>query len=204
MLTTLLRQSVAGLRLLLVMTVLLGLAYPLVVYGVSRLPGLQAKAEGSVVVQDGRAVGSRLIGIDPVAAGTQDQYFHTRPSASAKGVLGPGDPSVSGGSNLAGDSSDLLDAVTQRRALIAARERVAPTDVPPDAVTSSASGVDPHISPAYAGLQMPRVARATGLPEDTVRALIAEHTTGRALGFLGEPGVNVLDLNLAVQRAAGG
>lgn len=75
-------------------------------------------------------------------------YFHTRPSASAEGVLGPGDPSVSGGSNLAGNSPDLLDAVTQRRELIAARERVAPTDVPPDAVTSSASGVDPQISPA--------------------------------------------------------
>ncbi len=130
MLTTLLRQSAAGLRVLLVMTVLCGLAYPFTVYGVSRIPGLDAKAEGSLVVVGGQVVGSELIGIDPVASGSQDPYFHTRSSASSQGVLGPGDPSVSGGSNLAGDSPDLLDAVTQRRALIAAREGVAPADVP--------------------------------------------------------------------------
>ncbi|MGH3911633.1 MAG: K(+)-transporting ATPase subunit C [Pseudonocardiaceae bacterium] len=204
MLTTLLRQSTAGLRVLLVLTVLLGLAYPFAIYGVSRIPGLQAKAEGSLVEVDGRVVGSELIGVDPVASGTPDPYFHTRPSASSQDVLGPGDPSVSGGSNLAGDSPDLLDAVTQRRELIAARESVAPAAVPPDAVTTSASGVDPQISPAYAALQVPRVARATGVPEDEVRALVAEHTTGRALGFLGEPAVNVLGLNLAVQRARAG
>jgi K+-transporting ATPase ATPase C chain len=204
MLTTLLRQSAAGLRVLLVMTVLLGLAYPLAIYGVSRIPGLHAKAEGSLVVLDGQVVGSELIGIDPVASGSQDLYFHTRPSASAKGVLGPGDPSVSGGSNLAGDSPELLDAVTQRRGLIAAREGVAPADVPPDAVTAPASGVDPHISPAYAQLQVPRVARASGLPEDEVWELVNQYTAGRALGFLGEPVVNVLQLNLAVQRARAG
>ena len=137
MLTTLLRQSAAGMRMLLVMTVLLGLAYPFAIYGVSRIPGLHAKAEGSLVVIDGQVVGSELIGIDPVAsdtqdlaADTQDLYFHTRPSASSRGVLGSGDPSVSGGSNLAGDSPDLLDAVTQRRALIAAREGVAPAPRP--------------------------------------------------------------------------
>jgi len=201
MLTTLLRQSAAGLRILLVMTVLLGLAYPFAIYGVSRIPGLHAKAEGSLVVVDGQVVGSELIGIDPVVSGGPDPYFHTRPSASSEDVLGPGDPSVSGGSNLAGDSPDLLDAVTQRRGLIAAREGVAPADVPPDAVTAPASGVDPHISPAYAQLQVPRVARVTGLPTDQVRTLVDEHTTGRALGILGAPGVNVLELNLAVQRA---
>lgn len=201
MLTTLLRQSAAGLRLLLVMTVLCGLAYPLAVYGISRVPGLHDKAEGSLVVLDGRVVGSSLIGVDPVAAGTRDPYFHTRPSATAKDVLGPGDPSTSAGSNLAGDNPKLLDQVTKRRTLIAAREGVAPAAVPPDAVTASASGVDPQISPAYAQLQVPRVARATGLSQDKVRALVAENTTGRALGFLGAPGVNVLQLNLAVQRA---
>ncbi|MGH3777141.1 MAG: K(+)-transporting ATPase subunit C [Pseudonocardiaceae bacterium] len=204
MLTTLLRQSAAGLRVLLVMTVLLGLAYPFAIYGVSRIPGLHAKAKGSLVVVDGQVVGSELIGIDPVASGSQDPYFHTRPSASSQGVLGPGDPSVSGGSNLAGDSTDLLGAVTQRRGLIAARESVAPADVPPDAVTAPASGVDPHISPAYAQLQVARVARVTGLSTDKVQALVAEHTTGRALGFLGDPAVNVLALNLAVQRARAG
>lgn len=204
MLTTLLRQSAAGLRVLLVMTVLLGLAYPFAIYGVSRIPGLHAKAEGSLVVVDGQVVGSKLIGIDPVASGSQDPYFHTRPSASSEGVLGPGDPSVSGGSNLAGDSPDLLDVVTQRRGLIAARESVAPADVPPDAVTAPASGVDPHISPAYAQLQVARVARATGMPDQRVRALVDQYTAGRALGFLGEPAVNVLQLNLAVQRARAG
>jgi K+-transporting ATPase ATPase C chain len=132
-------------------------------------------------------VGSELIGIDPVAAGSRDPYFHTRPSASAEGELGPGDPSVSGGSNLAGDSPDLLNAVTTRRELIAAREGVTPADVPPDAVTTSASGVDPHISPAYAQLQVPRVARITGLPEQQVRAMVAAHTTGRALASWASP-----------------
>ncbi|MGH3787737.1 MAG: K(+)-transporting ATPase subunit C [Pseudonocardiaceae bacterium] len=204
MLTTLLRQAAAGLRLLLVMTVLCGLAFPFLVYGVSRLPGLQAKAEGSLVEVDGRVVGSELIGIDPVAAGARDPYFHTRPSASSEEVLGPGDPSVSGGSNLAGDSLDLLDSVTERRRLIATREGVRPADVPPDAVTASASGVDPHISPAYAQLQVARVARVAGLSVDEVRALVAEHTTGRALGLLGDPAVNVLALNLAVQDARAG
>ncbi|MGH3798065.1 MAG: K(+)-transporting ATPase subunit C [Pseudonocardiaceae bacterium] len=204
MLTTLLRQSAAGLRLLLVMTVLCGLAYPFAVYGLSRLPGLHDKAEGSLVVLDGRVVGSQLIGVDPVPPGARDPYFHTRPSATAKDVLGPGDPSTSGASNLAGDSRMLLDQVTERRRLIAAREGVAPAAVPPDAVTASASGVDPQISPAYAQLQVPRVARATGLSQDEVRALVAEYTTGRALGFLGEPGVTVLELNLAVQRAHAG
>jgi K+-transporting ATPase ATPase C chain len=92
----------------------------------------------------------------------------------------------------------------QRRMLIAAREGVAPVSVPPDAVTAPASGMDPHISPAYAQLQVPRVARVSGVPEQRVRALVAEHTTGRALGFLGEPAVNVLALNLAVQRARAG
>ncbi|MGH4016601.1 MAG: potassium-transporting ATPase subunit C [Pseudonocardiaceae bacterium] len=156
------------------------------------------------VVLDGHVVGSELIGIDPVASSSQDPYFHTRPSASSEGVLGPGDPSVSGGSNLAGDSPDLLDAVTTRRELIAAREGVTPEDVPPDAVTAPASGVDPHISPAYAQLQVPRVARVTRLGEDQVRAVAAEHTTGRALGFLGAPDVSVLELNVAVQRARAG
>jgi potassium-transporting ATPase KdpC subunit len=204
MLTTLLRQSAAGLRVMLVMTVLLGLVYPFAVYGASRLPGLRAKAEGSLVEAEGRVMGSELIGIDPVASGIQDPYFHTRPSASSQDVLGPADPSISGGSNLAGDSPKLLESVTKRRELIAAREGVRLSDVPPDAVTASASGVDPHISPTYAQLQVSRVARATGIPEQRVRALVDQHTASRTLGFLGDPTVNVLALNLAVQRARTG
>lgn len=203
MLTTLWRQTAAGLRLLLVMTVLCGIVYPLAVYAVAHLPGLSDKAEGSIITgADGTPVGSSLIGIDPVAADpAADPYFHTRPSASAEDALGPGDPSTSGGSNDSGFNEDLLAAVEQRRTLIAQREGVDQALVPPDAVTASASGVDPHISPTYARLQVPRVARVTGLSEATVQRLVDEHTDGRSLGFLGAPGVNVTELNLAVQSA---
>jgi K+-transporting ATPase ATPase C chain len=203
MLTTLARQTAAGLRILLVLTVLLGIAYPLAVWGIGHLPRLSGNAEGSVITSaDGTAVGSSQIGVDPVPADANvDPFFHTRPSASAKDVLGPGDPSVSGGSNRAGDNPDLLAATQKRRELIAAREGVAPQLVPPDAVTASASGVDPDISPEYAELQVARVAKVTGLSVDRVRALVAQNTDGRKLGFLGEPGVNVTTLNLAIQAA---
>jgi K+-transporting ATPase ATPase C chain len=208
MFSALFRQAGAGLRILLVFTVLTGVLYPLAVYGVSRLPGLEANAEGSIVRVGGVPVGSEPIGVDPVDPNaaknpTLDRYFHTRPSASAQGPLGPGDPSTSGGSNKAGDNQDLQKAVEQRKQLIAARESVAPSQVPPDAVTASASGVDPQISPAYAYLQANRVASQSGLPVETVRQIINEHLEGRALGVLGEPTVNVLDLNLAVRAATG-
>jgi potassium-transporting ATPase KdpC subunit len=203
MTTLLLRQSGAALRALLVATVVLGLIYPLAVWGVMRLPGLNSRAEGSVVTApDGTPRGSSLIGIDPVPADpSADPYFHTRPSASAKDVLGPGDPSTSGGSNQGGFSDKLLDQVQQRRALIASREDVAPALVPADAVTASASGLDPDISPAYADLQTARVARVTGLPEAQVRQLVADASDGRVLGFLGDPTVNVPELNLSVSAA---
>jgi potassium-transporting ATPase KdpC subunit len=205
MITLLLRQGGAALRTLLVATVVLGLVYPLAVWGVARLPGLHGPAEGSVVTApDGTPVGSSLIGIDPVPTDPAvDPYFHTRPSASAQDVLGPGDPSTSGGSNQGGFSDKLLGQVEQRRAAIAAREGVAPEAVPADAVTASASGVDPQISPAYADLQVGRVARVSGLPEAQVRQLVAADTNGRGLGFLGEPGVDVSRLNLAVAAARG-
>jgi potassium-transporting ATPase KdpC subunit len=203
MVTLLLRQSGAALRVLLVATLALGLAYPFAVWGVSRLPGLHGSAEGSVVTT-AQGGGSTLIGIDPVPRDpAADPFFHTRPSASAEDVLGPGDPSTSGGSNQGGFSEKLLDQVQQRRAAIAAREGVAPAAVPADAVTASGSGVDPHISPAYADLQAARVARVTGLPDVQVRRLVAEATDARVLGFLGEPGVNVTRLNLAIASARG-
>ncbi|MCI2422833.1 potassium-transporting ATPase subunit C [Saccharopolyspora sp. K220] len=196
---TLLRQTLAGLRLLLVATVVLGVAYPLAIWGISRIPGLQANAEGSQIVVDGRVVGSSLIGIDPVPTDpAHDPYFHTRPSASAEGNLGPGDPATSGGSNYGGANEDLLAAVQERRTAIAAREGVAPEQVPTDAVTASASGVDPNISPAYAALQAARVARVTGLPVDEVNRLIAENTSG---GVTSVRVVNVTTLNVAVQQA---
>ena len=195
MLTLLTRQAGAALRMLVVATVALGLVYPLAVWGVAHVPGLASQAEGSVVLgADGTPVGSTLIGVDPSPADpANDPYFHTRPSAS-------GDPATSGGSNKGGFSDDLLAAVEQRRTAIAQREGVSPDRVPADAVTASASGVDPHISLAYAELQVPRVARVTGLGEERVRELVAASTDHAVLGIFGADGVNVTELNLAVAR----
>lgn len=203
MVTTLRRQAATGLRVLLIFTVLAGILYPLGTWAVTRLPGLSGPAEGSIVTSaDGRFSGSSLIGVDPVAKDPNaDPYFHTRPAASAKDVLGPADTSTSGGSNKGTFDQKLLDTINQRKQQIAAREGVAESAVPPDAVTASASGLDPDISPAYAALQVARVARVTGLPESRVQELVAQATDGRVLGFLGEPAVNVTTLNLAVADA---
>jgi len=202
MLTLFNRQAGAALRMLLLMTVVLGLVYPPAVWAVAHVPGLSAQAEGSIIHDgDGTPVGSALIGIDPVSADpAHDPYFHTRPSASAQDVLGPSDPSTSGGSNKGGFDEDLLAAVEQRREAIAQREGVPPDQVPPDAVTASGSGVDPHISPEYAQLQVPRVARVTGLSEERVRELVAASTRHAVLGIFGTDGVNVTELNLAIAR----
>jgi potassium-transporting ATPase KdpC subunit len=218
--TALRRQLAAAARVLLALTLLLGVAYPATIWGVSRLPGLENQAEGSLTPSiDGSTSaplrlpsGSSLIGLDPVPADpTADPWFHTRPSASAPDSvvagLGPADPTTSGGSNLGAAAEDLGTAVAERRAAIAAREGVDPRDpaaIPPDALTASASGLDPHISPAYAALQVPRVARVTGLGEDRVRALVAEATDGRVLGVLGEPRVNVPALDASLVAAAPG
>ncbi|MFE5508365.1 potassium-transporting ATPase subunit C [Amycolatopsis japonica] len=196
------KQTLAGLRVLLVFTVLLGVVYPLGVWAVSRIPGLEGNAEGSIITQNGQAVGSSLIGVDPVAADpAKDPWFHNRPSAGSKDVLGPGDPSSSGPSNKGPYNEDLVAAIGERKKLIAAREGVQESQVPPDAVTASGSGMDPAISVAYADLQIPRVARNTGLSEEKVRQLVAENTSGAGIGV---PGVNVLKVNLAVRDAAGG
>lgn len=205
MFTSIVRQSGAALRVLLVMTLLLGVVYPLGIWLVARIPGLSGPAEGSIIYSaDGTAVGSSLIGIDPVAADpAADPWFHSRPSATAEDELGlgPGDPSTSAGANLGGFDEGLLETIAGRRELIAAREGVDVSQVPVDAVSSSASGIDPGISPEYAALQVPRVARVTGLSEDAVRELVAGATSGRVLGFLGEPAVNTTELNLAVAAA---
>jgi K+-transporting ATPase ATPase C chain len=197
------RQALTGLRVLVVLTVLTGILYPLGIWAVTRLPGLSGPAEGSVVASaDGRFSGSSLIGIDPVANDPNaDPFFHTRPAASAKDVLGPADTSTSGGSNKGTFDQKLLDTINHRKQQIAAREGVAESAVPPDAVTASGSGLDPDISPVYAALQVARVARVTGLPESRVQELVAQATDGRVLGFLGEPTVNVTTLNLAVADA---
>ena len=204
---TLGRQLGAALRLLLVLTVLLGGLYPLGIWAVSRLPGLHAPAEGSLLGPAGAPTGSSLIGIDPVPADpAADPWFHTRPgaSSSAPDGLGPADPSTSGGSNRAADDDQLRRTVEHRRTAVAAREGLDPAAVPPDAVTASGSGLDPDISPAYAALQVPRVARVTGLGEPRVRALVAGATDSRTLGFLGEPRVDVPVLDAALARAVPG
>ncbi|MEV4772663.1 potassium-transporting ATPase subunit C [Micromonospora humida] len=282
-----LAQHLAALRALLVFTALLGVAYPLAMVAAGRLPGLDAKADGSLLTVDGRAVGSALIGQsftdadgNPVA-----RYFQSRPSAAGDGY----DPTASAASNLGPESVvdsladdprqstrsllsqvcarsravGLLDGVDGRRPYctpdgvgavlavfradgltgritrVVSVNQTAPATpfvaswqgvpvelaqpgedyravgglvtpvrgdapehpaVPADAVTASGSGLDPHISPAYAGIQVARVARERGADPAVVRRLVAEHTTGRALGFMGAPAVNVLELNLALDR----
>lgn len=187
------RQLTTGLLVLVAMTVLTGLAYPLFLTGLAQVtfPG---RADGSLIRDGGRIVGSRLIG----QAFVQPRYFHGRPSAAGDGY----DGTASGASNL-GPSSDELAAAVRGRAIAYREENgLAPgAPVPIDAVTASASGLDPHISPANAKLQAARVARARGLPIATVLAAIHRHTADRPLGVLGEAAVNVLELNLDLDGA---
>jgi potassium-transporting ATPase KdpC subunit len=207
---SLLRQTVTALLVLVTLTVVTGVVYPLAVYGVGHLPGLAGKAEGSVVRVNGQPVGSQHIGVDLTPANpNQDPYFHGRPSYSAldssnptdpKNALAPGNPDSSGGTNFAESNDNEVKLVQERQAAIAQRESVPASMVPPDAVTASASGVDPDISPAYAYLQVPRVARVNHLPDQVVRQAVDRLVQGRSLGFVGEPTVNVLDLDLAVHN----
>lgn len=186
----LLRQSLAGLRVLLVLTVLLGVAYPAVVWGIGR--AVPDRADGSLLRVGGETVGSSLLA-QPFDG---DEWFQPRPSAVDHDALG------SAPSNLGPSNPELVAQIEQRRADVAAREGVDPSDVPPDAVTASGSGLDPHVSPAYAALQVERVASARGLDVDVVRALVADATSGRDLGFLGEPTVNVMTLNAALAETS--
>ncbi len=201
-----LRQVWAGASVLLVLTVILGVAYPAGVWAVSRLDS--ASAEGSPLRDSaGCVVGSSLLGVDPqVPAGEPDPYFHTRVvgSVSAEDAMAPGSPAAGLPTNQGPSSQALAGFVEQRRALVAARESVPPETVPADALTGSGSGLDPQISPAYAELQVARVARENGMSPETVRGLVAEHTAGRQLGFLGEEGVHVPALNVALGLTAPG
>jgi K+-transporting ATPase ATPase C chain len=172
--------------------------YPLVVFGVSQIL-FHGQANGSLIVgKDGTIHGSRLIG----QQFTADKYFISRPSdAGANGMAY--DPTSSGGSNLGPTSQKLHDTIVQNIASYRAQNNLdTNTPVPADAVTASASGLDPHISLRNAELQTPRVARARGLSEDRVRELIHANMDAASLGFLGEPGVNVLKLNLALDAIA--
>lgn len=189
--TSTLRHAWVAARFLVVMTALLGVAYPVAVWGVGRVvPGT---ADGSfVTTTSGSAVGSALIG----QAFDGPTWFHPRPSAAGDGY----DASSSGGSNLAMDNPEQVKAVRERTAAVVAADGADPSAIPPDAVTASGSGLDPDISPAYAYLQVARVATARGLDPDAVRRLVDDHVVGRMLGFLGEPRVNVLELNLALEQ----
>lgn len=200
-LVSLFRFSLAGLRVLIVATVICGLAYPLAVTAAAQV-AMPWRADGSLVTATGAhtthvgdAVGSALIG----QVNTSDALFYPRPSAAGSGY----DMTSTAGTNLGPNDPRLIAAIAKARAVIAKREGVSVGQVPPDAATSSASGLDPNISPAYAALQIPRVAKANGLSVAEVTALVAKYTAGRTWGVLGEPRVNVLLLNIAVRHAAG-
>lgn len=166
-------------------TVVFGLLYPLAVTGLAQLL-MPAHANGQLLSPGGKLVGSRIIG-QPFSA---PQYFHSRPSAAGNGY----DPLASSGSNLGPTNKALTDRVSADVAKLQAENPNTP--VPIDLVTSSGSGLDPHISPAAAEFQIPRVAQVRGISEQDLRTMVAKHTQGRDLGFLGEPRVNVLELNL--------
>ncbi len=190
--SALLRQLRPAIVSMLALTALLGLAYPLVVLGVGQA-AFHDQANGSLVERGGRVVGSKLIG-QGFAAPT---YFHPRPSAAGAGY----DGESSGGSNLGPTNPDYLTTVAER-AVAYRRENGLPAgaEVPADAVTASGSGLDPQITLANAELQAPRVAHARGMRVSTVRSLVRRHVEPRPLGFLGDPGVNVLELNLDLDR----
>ncbi len=187
------RQSWVGFRVLLAFTIVLGLGYPLAVAGISQLL-MNDQANGSLVERDGEVVGSSLIG-QTFEGG---EWFHPRPSAAGDGY----DPLATAGSNLGPESEDLLALVEERRLAAAEEDGVDPADVAPDAVTASGSGLDPHISPAYAYQQVERVSAARALDPAEVRTLVDDHVQGRVLGFLGAERVNVLELNLALDALA--
>jgi potassium-transporting ATPase KdpC subunit len=183
------RNLIVAILMTMVTTVLLGLVYPLVVTGLAQAL-FADRANGQLIERNGTIVGSRIIG----QAFSSPGYFRSRPSAAGTGY----DAANSAGSNLGPTNKKLIDAVTAN--VGAARKENPDTAVPIDLVTASASGLDPHISPAAAEFQVPRVARERSITEADARRLVEANTTGRQLGFFGEPGVNVLELNLALDR----
>ena len=199
------REIRPAIVVLLALTLITGLAYPLAMTGIAQAI-FPNQAQGSLIARDGTVVGSALIG----QQFTSDKYFHGRPSAttapdpndSTKTVPAPYNAANSGGSNLGPSNKALIDRV--QGDMEALKKENPSMPVPADLVTTSASGLDPDISPEAALFQVPRVAKARNLPEDRVRQLVTDNTQGRLLGLLGEPRVNVLLLNLALDKLAAG
>jgi len=185
------RNLVAAILMTMVTTVILGVVYPLGMTAIAQL-AFPVQANGQLIERNGRVVGSRIIG----QSFTKPGYFHSRPSAAGMGY----DAANSAGSNLGPTNKKLIDAVKAN--VDAARKDNPNVPVPVDLVTASASGFDPHITPAAAAFQIPRVARERSISEEQVRRLVAAHTEGRQFGFLGEARVNVLELNIALDDQA--
>ena len=186
------KQIYPAVALTIVLTVLVGIIYPFVVTGLSELL-FKEKARGSLIEREGKVVGSRLIGQPFNGTG----YFHSRPSAAGSGY----DATASGGTNLGTTSKRLFEEQVRERSKQLRTENPN-AEIPIDLITSSGSGLDPQISPAAADFQIPRVARERRMSEDKVKQLVQEHTGGRQFGVLGEPCVNVLELNLALDEAS--
>jgi potassium-transporting ATPase KdpC subunit len=201
-LPSLVRQHLAALRMLLVLTVLCGIVYPVVMWGVAQA-AFKNQADGSLVTANGKVVGSSLLCQEFVdtKGNPLPQYFQPRPSNAVNSADKTDygcDAGFSAASNLGPNNSTLVTDVKQRLAQVAAFNHVPVAQVPPDAVTASGSGLDPDISPQYADIQVARVAAARHLPAATVQALVNSYTQGRNVGFLGEPRVDVLNLNIAL------
>ncbi len=188
----LLKHIYPAVALTIVLTVLVGIIYPFVMTGLSELL-FKEKARGSLIEREGKVIGSRLIGQPFKGPG----YFHSRPSAAGSGY----DAAASGATNLGPTSKQLFEEQVRARAKQLHSENTS-VKIPIDLITSSGSGLDPHISPAAAEFQIPRVARERRISEDEVRQLVRKHTEGRQLGVLGESRVNVLELNLALDEAS--
>jgi K+-transporting ATPase ATPase C chain len=200
------RQYLAAFRLLLVFTVICGIAYPVLMWGVAQA-AFKNQADGSLVTYNGKVVGSSLLCQEFVNAQGQPlaQYFQPRPSAATSGASNDYgcDPGYSAASNYSASNPTLLKDVKQLQAQIAAFDHVSIAQIPPDAVTTSGSGLDPDISPANADIQVARVAAARHLPVSEVQALVNKYTQGRNIGILGEPRVDVLTLNIALDELPG-